>query len=477
MEELIPYSDVHAVKFYVLGSAENELDSTVTIKSNELFGSGETPIDYGIYDKHMGTTSYAWHCMTCNNRKGKCPGHFGSIRLNYPLKSPCYREYIKKWLNIICHKCGELVYTEKINASKSRLLQEYNKNSKKINKCANCEAPHYVVDADKYEQNAFFYKITDEKAIEKKKELFNHRILEIFNRVSMDTVIKVGKLPESHPSKFILTTLRVPPNTIRPDIRQIGGNRSNNSDITAILKEIVEYNNALPEEIPDDETIAKNTDLRIAYLNIDTFYYELVKGNKSTNNQIRIHSVSNKAPSSLASREISKQGRIRRNLMGKRSHYMMRSVITGDNTLKINEIGVPVNIARTMQIPETINIFNRNRLMQYFRNKRDLYPGCSKIIKKSDGCEFTIEFLPSDYIPQDGDIIYRDLINGDPVGFNRQPSLLPSNISCHKVVILPEGYTLRINVTACWAYNADLTTVEVGIAYCLIHVIRVNKKC
>jgi DNA-directed RNA polymerase beta' subunit len=75
------------------------------------------------------------------------------------------------------------------------------------------------------------------------KELYNHRIKQILSRITDETVIKAGKPLASHPKNLILSTIRVPPNTIRPDIRKLGGNRSNNSDITSFTKNIVELNN------------------------------------------------------------------------------------------------------------------------------------------------------------------------------------------------------------------------------------------
>jgi DNA-directed RNA polymerase beta' subunit len=55
-------------------------------------------------------------------------------------------------------------------------------------------------------------------------------------------LLKMQKPLTAHPKKFILDIIRVPPNTIRPDIRRIGGSRSNNNDITALTKNIVEIN-------------------------------------------------------------------------------------------------------------------------------------------------------------------------------------------------------------------------------------------
>jgi DNA-directed RNA polymerase beta' subunit len=141
--------------------------------------------------------------------------------------------------------------------------------------------------------------------------------------------------------------------------------------------------------------------------------------------------------------------------MGKRVRYMMRSVITGDNMLKVDEIGVPLSIARSIQIPETVRPYNRDRLNTYYMNKNKIYPGCSGIIKDGTKKLHNINYLDDTYQMQDGDVILRDMITGDVIGFNRQPSLLFSSMSSHKVIVLQKGETLRMNVSACNFYNAD----------------------
>ncbi len=95
------------------------------------------------------------------------------------------------------------------------------------------------------------------------------------------------------------------------------------------------------------------------YFNLDMTYHELVKGSTSANNQLRLATSSNKAPNSIVNRLNKKTGRIRRNLMGKRTSYMIRSVLSGDPTLRIDEIGMPLNLARSLQIPETVRSYNK----------------------------------------------------------------------------------------------------------------------
>lgn len=141
--------------------------------------------------------------------------------------------------------------------------------------------------------------------------------------------------------------------------------------------------------------------------------------------------------------------------MGKRVRYMMRSVITGDNMLKVDEVGLPISIAKSIQIPETVRSYNRDRLNTYYMNKNKIYPGCTGIIKIGTHKMHKIDYLDEDYQLQDGDIVMRDVITGDVMGFNRQPSLLFSAMSAVKIIVLEKGETLRMNVSSCNLYNAD----------------------
>ena len=61
-----------------------------------------------------------------------------------------------------------------------------------------------------------------------------------------------------------------------------------------------------------------------------------------------------KAVRTLSSRLKGKHGRIRGNLMGKRVDFSARTVITADPTIKIYQVGVPVNIAKVVTFPELV---------------------------------------------------------------------------------------------------------------------------
>lgn len=448
------YSKIYDLAFYVLGTEENLIESNVNVTNKEVM-KGDLPMVDGIYDAHLGSTSHEWNCATCGCRKTICPGHFGSIDLKYPVKSPMFRDELLKWLKIICYHCGEIVIPIKIKVKPAKRLSELVKNVRTVKTCMHCGQPHMQVGKDKKKPAVFYRTLEEGKTIIKKEEFFNHEIEQVLQKIKDNTVTYMGKPKRSHPRKFILRTIRVPPNTIRPDIRRIGGARSSNSDTTSLLKTIVEINDALPDEIPPIEQIQELKDM---YFNLDMTYFAMIKGGGG--GDVKLVTNTNKPPVAIAEHFPKKAGRIRRNLMGKRVEYMIRSVITGDSRLKIYEVGIPLAHARNLEIPETVTKRNRDRLTTYFMNKTERYPGCKRIVKKSDGHLYRIELLNQNYQLQEGDIVHRDMINGDYICFNRQPSLLFSNIAGMRVVVMDVGDTLRINPAVCNYFNADFNISE-----------------
>ena len=63
----------------------------------------------------------------------------------------------------------------------------------------------------------------------------------------------------------------------------------------------------------------------------------------------------------------------------------------------------------------------------------------------------------------DGDIVHRHLLNGDPVLFNRQPTLHRMSMMCHIVKVMKKGQTFRMNVADTKPYNADFDGDEMNM--------------
>jgi len=447
MSSFIPLNEISKVQFYVLGNKDNKTESSVEIRNKELFRNG-TPFPRGVYDIKLGTTDHLYTCQTCWHNKDSCPGHYGNIELPHPVLAALFKREILKWLKIICFNCGSPIIP--INnkkdiygnflIDKDNILNEFVKltrnTASKIVSCIHCKEKHPYVFKDSKDHLKIMIKTETEE-----RRLFNHEIENIFMKITDETVIALGKTLESHPNKYVLKQLRVPPVTVRPDIKKIKGGRSNNNDLTTILKNIINLLDKVPKVLTE-ETIDQNI---IQLDNIEMHYAALIKDSPAGNIN-KLQTNTGATLMSLASRLPKKTGRIRKNILGKRTTYMGRSVITGDDKIKINEVGVPISIAKNIQIPETVQWYNIDKLMLYFKNKDKVYPGCSRIIKHNTGTEYYLGAENDNIILEEGDVIYRDLIDGDYVAMNRAPSLLYSSISGHIVKVLDKGDTLRLSV-------------------------------
>ena len=434
----VPFSKLSKLTFYSLGNYDNELDSTVKVTNSDSM-KGQIPAVDGIYDPHMGSTNSNQRCESCGYYKIKCPGHPGSYYLNYPCLSPMYIKEISKWLKVICFNCAEPIESNIPQVKKAHILSNFVKQCNKTNKinyCQNCKQPHPHITMEKKDKTNIY--IEDEK--KNKKIIYAKEISNILNRITDETVLKLGKPLVSHPRNFIITVLRVPPNTIRPDVRKIGG-KNNNNDVTILLKNIITLNMEIPEQI---DYIDNELGQKIQALN--NAVYDMIKGDssKKLNN--------NKPLVSIGKRWAGKMGRIRRHLLGRRTNNMGRSFITCDTFLKTNQVGIPVSIAKEISFGETVQSYNYDRMMTYFLNGTLRYPGCKNIVKASDGNTYNVDKVEKLEI---GDVIYRNIVTGDKVQFNRQPSLESSSLSCMDIVVMDIGYTFRMNLLACNFFNAD----------------------
>ena len=159
-----------------------------------------------------------------------------------------------------------------------------------------------------------------------------------------------------------------------------------------------------------------------------------------------------------------KEGRVRGNLMGKRVDMSARTVITSDPYIGLNEVGIPLIIARNLTYPEIVTKHNYEYLTQLVSNGRKKYPGANFVIKNivdKDGGEakhiFNLKYREKPIKLHLGDIVERHLVTGDIVLFNRQPSLHKMSMMGHRVHVInnPNLLTFRVNVSVTVPYNAD----------------------
>lgn len=462
--------EIASLTLSLMGPEEVDALSHVDVISSESFHQGR-PVDQGIYDDHMGTTLESIYCTTCRNGNNWCPGHHGKYKLTTPVPSPLPMAFISRWLKIVCWTCGQLL-SQKIPPGRIdpyNLMAFYLKYSKNVTKCPHCDADVWTVKSKKPDYPLAFVKINSTSSTKKKKgkgsftynlegfeSLSYIEIADILDRITNETVIKVGMPVKSHPRKLMIRDILVVATSVRPEIRS-PDKRMRSNDITSIYKLMVEQNEGIPRPLPPPDQMNDNVEnyIYLLAMAIDTLIKGSSGGAKTKGGGVQLSSNTNRDFMGLGSRFPQKFGQWRRDLFGKRAHKIFRGVITGDNNIPVGWVGVPIETARTIQIFEEVRFYNESNMTKILKNGTSAYPGCSMIIRRDTGRICGVDGLPPNYKLVYGDILLRDLVDGDFMNYNRQPTLSFSSIAGYRVMVLREGNTIRMNASACKWHSAD----------------------
>lgn len=446
---MLPSSQIVKVRFNLGDSELAKKNSCVDIRTSELFQKG-IPYPGGPYDAHLGTTDLSYKCLTCRDKKKACPGHSGSLDLNYPVWSALATASGKMWLKVICHKCAKPVFSDNellVFPAAQRLRLASKIVRRGDIQCVHCGTTHYKIRKDATEPFKLLLMKERDGTFDQVSVLYPDMCHQILSRISDDTVIFMGENPLSHPRKCISYVIPIPSVVIRPDVRKIDGSRSASGDLTAMIRGLIERNEGIPPGLNSstEAGYAKVSELERQVFDLNNAYFDFVRS-------------SNEKGDSLAHRQKGKQGRIRKNMLGKRIWEIGRSTIRGNATLKVDEVEIPESFARTFQVEEIVQEYNKARLTQYVRNGSTKYPGASRIMKMVNG-EVVYEDtdIKKNIELEIGSVVLRDVIDGDICSFNRQPSLTQSSLSGMKVRVNknPKDQTFGMNPAICAFFNAD----------------------
>ena len=490
-------SSISRIDFTILGNKEIKNRSVLGKNTPGLlkceFYDNTEPQKDGLIDQRMGVTSNELECTTCGLGPNYCPGHSGHITLAQPVFHLGYFEHIISILRCVCIKCSKLlVYKteeEIIELLKSKKgknrLNEMKNLVKSINYCqkANygCGNPVPKIKAEK-KKSTIEINIVAEYAIQNlnqpddnidkkpiKEILTPLLVYNILKNISDSDCLILGIDPtKSRPENMIHTEFFVPPNPVRPSVRAdfmaSGGPRED--QLTVKLADILKANQRLAKHMETDEkNMNEYFQDHVAYLqyHVATYY---------DNESLKLPQSEQKgvATKSITSRLKGKEGRIRNNLMGKRTDFSGRTVITPDPTLSINQLGVPIAIAKNITFPEIVTPYNIDWLSKLVRAGRDNYPGANFVIPTSSGLsdekrQIDLRFRKEKIDLRYGDIVERHTINGDIFLLNRQPTLHKLSMMGHrsKVIDNPSYCTFRINPNVVTPYNADFDGDEMNI--------------
>ena len=146
----------------------------------------------------------------------------------------------------------------------------------------------------------------------------------------------------ARPEWMVLTVLPVPPVTVRPSVTLESGERSED-DLTHKLVDVIRINQRLQENRDAGAPQLIVEDLwELLQYHITTYLDNQTSGIPPARHR------SGRPLKTLAQRLKGKEGRFRSNLSGKRVNFSARTVISPDPHLSINEIGVPIQIAKEL---------------------------------------------------------------------------------------------------------------------------------
>jgi len=232
------------------------------------------------------------------------------------------------------------------------------------------------------------------------------------------------------PSSLILKTLPVLPPDLRPMV-QLNGGRFATSDLNDLYRRVINRNNRLKHLISlgAPEIILRN-EKRMLQEAVDYLIDTSIR-TSTTQRQFK----------SLSDILRGKQGRFRKNLLGKRVDYSGRSVIIVGPELTLNQCGLPKEMALELFKPFVI----REVIT------RGLTTPNAKAAKRF------IEKRP----PEVFDIL-EEITKNHPVLLNRAPTLHKLGIQAFYPVLV-EGSAIRIHPCVCAGYNADFDGDQMAI--------------
>ncbi len=238
---------------------------------------------------------------------------------------------------------------------------------------------------------------------------------------------------ETEPTWMIMDVLPVTPPDLRPMV-QLDGGRFATSDLNDLYRRVINRNNRLQRllEMGAPEIIVRN-EKRMLQEAVDALIDNGRRGRT-------VVGPNNRALKSLSNIIEGKQGRFRQNLLGKRVDYSGRSVIVVGPSLKLNQCGLPKEMAIELFKPFVVNKLIERGHVQNIKSAK-------KMIERSEAKVWDI---------------LEEIIEGHPVMLNRAPTLHRLGIQAFEPKLV-EGRAIQLHPLVCTAFNADFDGDQMAV--------------
>jgi len=237
----------------------------------------------------------------------------------------------------------------------------------------------------------------------------------------------------AQPSWMILSILPIIPPALRPMI-QLEGGRFATSDLNELYRRIITRNNRLLRllEIDAPQLIIRN-EKRLLQEAVDTLIDNGKRGKIAL-------SANNRPLKSLSDIIKGKHGRFRQNLLGKRVDYSGRSVIVVGPTLKLNQCGLPYEMAIELFQPFVIRELINQGLANNIKIAKNLIQYDELIIKP----------------------VLEQILENHPIFLNRAPTLHRLGIQAFEPILV-KGRAIKLHPLVCSAFNADFDGDQMAV--------------
>src|SRR3990170_2298785 len=466
-QEEIVRKIVDEISFGLISPKDLRKQSVVEVQTPDTYDEDGAPITTGLMDGRLGTLEPRQRCKTCGNTAIRCPGHFGHIELAVPIVHIEFTKIIFDLLRSTCRNCGRILLSDDAGKKVNAKIERYNQllgvipdevyktiiQEIKTKQCPHCAAMQFKIT---FEKPTKFIEQTEAGS----EPLTPSMIRERLERISDEDLELLGFNPKvARPEWMVLQVLPVPPVYVRPSITLESGIRSED-DLTHKLVDIIRINQRLKENMEAGAPTLIIQDLsELLQYHVTTYFNNEASGIPPARHR------SGRALKTLSQRLKGKEGRFRSNLSGKRVDFSARTVISPDPNLDISEVGVPLEVAMRLSMPEKVTSWNIEAMRKLVINGPEKYPGALYIVRP-DGKRIRLEFVTDrEKIAEAIEpmfVVERHLIDGDVAIFNRQPSLHRMSIMAHYVKVLPHK-TFRLHLTVCPPYNADFDGDEMNL--------------
>ena len=246
-------------------------------------------------------------------------------------------------------------------------------------------------------------------------------------------VVEAFRISGNRPEWMVMDVLPVLPPDLRPMV-QLDGGRFATSDLNDLYRRVINRNNRLRRllELGAPDIIVRN-EKRMLQEAVDSLIDNGRRGRPVTG-------PNNRALKSLSDLLKGKQGRFRQNLLGKRVDYSGRSVIVVGPELKMDQCGLPKEMALELFKPFVMKDLVEKGIANNIKSAR-------KMVERAK--------------PEVWDSL-ETVIKGHPVLLNRAPTLHRLGIQAFNPVLV-EGRAVKLHPLACTAFNADFDGDQMAV--------------